>query len=987
MQLEPRRIRRHAGAVLALTLVLAFAFAGVAAAQGTQVGTLTGGVKSADGAALPGVTVTLKSPALQGTRTSVTDNTGGYIFRGLPPGTYTVTFNLTGFGTVERKLDIALGTSAESSPTMAVATVQESVEVVGSSASILTETQVSTNFKYEEVVDKLALNRNLAAIAALAPGLTTNTPNAGQVAIAGSFAYDNVFLLNGVDINDNLFGSANPLIIEDALEQVSILTSGISAEYGRFSGGVINAITKSGGNSFQGSYRTDINNADWIDESRTEKDAIAAGRGSKHVDKTNFIHTATLGGPVVKDRLWFFGAYRRETSTEARALSLFNTGYDFGTANRRYEGKLTGSITRNHKLTADYIKQTNENSNLATINQSLSIDAATLVTRQTPADLFVARYDGILSSNFYVEAQYSRKTFGFRNTGGTETPITTSPFRALGRSGIPVDSHFHAPYFSSLDPEDRNNRQYAGALSYFLTSSSTGRHDLKFGSEYYTSSRTGGNSQSSTGFVFFADPVMAGTLPAKDSAGNIIPNFQTNVSRITNFRSVQGAQINLNTFGLYLNDRWQFNNRWTFNLGVRFERHSTEATQAGISSITSSAFVPRLGATFDVKGDGKWILQGTYAHYAGKASETQFADNTNVGTPSQVTYTYRGPAGSGVDFAPGFNLANYEITAGSFPVANIFIDPGLNTPLTKEWTLQAGTRLGRKGEIKAVYTHRRTTSILEDYITIDLGKTTVTDGGVNFGVFDNNVIRNADSDDNFRKYQGLQLMANYRVTDRWYAGAHWTVQLKNEGNFEGEAGNQPGNYSIIGDRPEFYTAARHYPTGRFDDYQKHRFRVFTTYDVKLGRAGTVTLGGIYRYDSALTYSLFANNVAITPQQLARNPGYARPPTTQTLFFAERGSEQFNPEHLVDFSLFYEVPLYKTARPFIKAEMRNAFNKQPLIGFNRTVNPDPNSPLDSLGLPTGYIKGSAFGTPQNNYTATEPHVPQPRTILFAVGFRF
>jgi len=987
MQFEARGIRRHAGAVLALTLVLAFALTGVAAAQGTQSGTLTGGVKSADGAALPGVSVTLKSPALQGVRTAVSDNTGGFIFRGLPPGTYTVTFTLTGFGTVEQKLDLALGATRETNPTMAVANVQESVEVVGASASILTETQVATNFKYEEVVDKLAMNRNLAAIAALAPGLTTNTPNAGQVAIAGSFAYDNVFLLNGVDINDNLFGNANPLFIEDALEEVSVLTSGISAEYGRFSGGVINAVTKSGGNTFQGSYRTDINNADWIDESRTEKDAIAAGRGTKHVDKTNFIHTATLGGPVVKDRLWFFGAYRRETSSESRSLSLFGDTYDFGTANRRYEGKLTGSITRNHKLTADYIKQTNENSNLASINTALSIDPVTLIDRQTPADLFVARYDGILSSNLFVEAQYSRKTFGFRNAGGTETPITASPFRALGRSGIPVDSHFHAPYFSSLDPEDRNNRQYAGALSYFLSTSSTGRHDFKLGSEYYTSSRTGGNSQSATGYVFFADPVMNGTLPAKDSAGNIIPNFQTNVSRIINFRSVQGAQINLNTFAVYLNDRWQFNNKWTFNLGGRFERHSTEATQAGITSITSSAFVPRLGATFDVKGDGKWILQSTYAHYAGKASETQFADNTNVGTPSSVTYTYRGPTGTGVDFAPGFNLANYEITAGSFPVANIFLDKNLNTPKTKEWTLQAGTRLGRRGEIKGVYTHRRTTSILEDYITIDLGKTTVTDGGINFGVFDNNFIRNADSNDNFRKYQGLQFLVNYRVTDRWYAGAHWTVQLKNEGNFEGEAGNQPGNYSIIGDRPEFYSADRHYPTGRFDDYQKHRVRVYSTYDLRFGKVGTVTLGGIYRYDSALTYSLIANNVPITAQQLARNPGYARPPTTQTLFFGPRGSGEFNPEHLVDFSMYYEVPVYKTARPFFKAELRNAFNKQPLIGFNRTVTPDPNSPLDALGLPTGYIKGSAFGTPQNNYTATEPHVPQPRTFVFAVGLRF
>ena len=513
-----------------------------------------------------------------------------------------------------------------------------------------------------------------------------------------------------------------------------------------------------------------------------------------------------------------------------------------------------------------------------------------------------------------------------------------------------------------------------------------GRHDLKFGGESYTSTRTGGNSQSATGFVFFADPVMSGGLPAKDSAGNIIPNFQPGISRVVNFRSVQGAQINLNTFALYLNDRWQLNDRWTFNVGGRFERHSTEATQAGITSITSSAFVPRLGATFDVKGDGKWILQGTYSHYAGKASETQFADNTNVGTPSSVAYTYNGPAGTGVDFVPGFNLANYRITAGSFPVANIFLDDNLNTPRTKEWTLQAGTRLGNKGELKAVYANRKTTNILDDFITIDLGKTTVTDAGVNFGVFDNNFIRNTD-DPNFRKYQGLQFLANYHVDNNWYVGAHWTIQLKNEGNFEGEAGNQPGNYSIIGDRPEFYSAERHYPTGRFDDYQQHRLRAYTTYDVKVGRAGTATVGGVYRYDSAGTYSLFSNNVAITAQQLARNPGYARPPTFQTLFYGARGTEEFNPSHLFDFSFLYEVPVYKAARPFVKAELRNAFNKQPLIGFNVQVNPDPNSPKDALGLPTGYTKAASFGVPQNNYTATAPHVPQPRTLLFAVGFRF
>ena len=483
--------------------------------------------------------------------------------------------------------------------------------------------------------------------------------------------------------------------------------------------------------------------------------------------------------------------------------------------------------------------------------------------------------------------------------------------------------------------------------------------------------------------------MVVGGQPVRDSAGNIIPNFQPGLTQIQNWRSVQGAQIDLNTAALYLNDRWQLSSRWTFNLGVRFERHTTEATQAGITSISSSAVVPRLGATFDVKGDGRWILQATYGHYAGKAAETQFADNTNVGTPSLVQSLYTGPAGTGVGFAPGFNLANYTVVGGNFPVANVFLDQGLNTPITKEWTLQAGTRLGSRGEVKLIYNHRSTSNFLEDFITIDNGTTTVTDGGVNFGTFDNVVIRNAD-DPHTRKYQGLILTANYRFTNAWYAGGSWTHQLENDGNFEGEAANQPGNYSIIGDRPEFYSEARHYPTGRLANYQADKVRLYTIYDVGLGRAGTLSLGTLYRYDSPTTYSLFATGVPVTPQQLARNPGYARPPTNNNpaLFFGdERGIGEFESAHIFDFTVSYDVPVYKTARPFVKIELRNAFNEQPLIGFNTTVSVDPASPRDELGLPTGFIRGANFGTPVNNHTATAPHVPFPREVRFSVGFRF
>ncbi|HVR70201.1 MAG TPA: TonB-dependent receptor [Vicinamibacteria bacterium] len=985
MNLQTRMATRVG--LLAL-LVTALGFT-PAFAQGTQTGVLSGVVESTDGAPLPGVTVSISSPALQGERTAVTDTAGAYILRGLPPGEYRVRFSLAGFGDVERTVQLALGDVRPLNASLGVATVQETVEVTAAAPSILENTQVQANYR-AETVDKLAMNRNLSAFAELAPGTTDNGPNTGQIVIAGAFAYDNVFLLNGVDINDNLFGTANNLFIEDAIQEVQVLTSGISAEYGRFSGGVVNAVTKSGGNTFFGSYRADFTNPSWRDESRFVKEGIAANRPGirPNRDDTSRIHMATLGGPIVKDRLWFFGAARREGSVESRNLTIIGTSYDYQLDNNRYEGKLTGAISPNHNVQATYIRNTTAEFDRASINTSLSIDEHTLVDRTLPNDLFVANYNGVLTSQLFLEAQYSQKKFGFRGTGGTSQTITDSPFLALGLSGgIPGFSHYNAPYFSSFDPENRDNRQYSAALSYFLSTGNAGRHDLKFGFENYTSSRTGGNSQSATGYVFRADPIAQGGQPIRDGQGRMVPNFVPGVSRIENWISLQGAEINIQTLSFYVNDRWALNDRWSFNLGLRYAGHSTDATQAEVASISSSALVPRLGATFDVKGDGRWILQATYAHYAGKAAETQFADNSNVGTPNLLLYQYRpdAPAGQGIGFAPGFDLNNYNVIGGNFPTSNVFLADDLNTPVTREWTLQAGTRLGQRGELKLIYTDRSTTDFIEDFITMDTGTTVVTRDGRNFGTFDNVEVRNTDIP--FREYRAMQLVLNHRPIEWFSVFGHYTLQLRNHGNFEGEAANQPGISSIIEDRPEFYNEARHYPSGRLQNSQRHKARVFGNFDIGLGRLGTASLGALYRYDSPQRFSFSAPNVALTPQQRALDPGYARPPTTQTLFFGERGAGEYESSHLFDLALNYEVPIVKSWRPWLKVEMRNVFNKQPLVGYNTTVTADANSPRDALGLPTGYTRGSAFGTATADWDANFAHLPRPREFRFSLGFRF
>jgi len=232
-----------------LSLALALSVGTQAWAQGRQTGTLRGSAHDSSDAVLPGVAVTVASPSMQGTRSAVTDMNGNYALIGLANGVYLATFRLDGFTTLETTVTVPLGGMVETHVSMRVGRVAETVQVTAVVPSPLASTGASANVTGEQV-GTLPVGRSPFRIAELTPGLTANTPNNGQLAINGSFAYDNVFLIDGVDVNDNIFGDADNLFIEDAIEEVQVLTSGISAEYGRFSGGVVNVVTKSGGNQF-----------------------------------------------------------------------------------------------------------------------------------------------------------------------------------------------------------------------------------------------------------------------------------------------------------------------------------------------------------------------------------------------------------------------------------------------------------------------------------------------------------------------------------------------------------------------------------------------------------------------------------------------------------------------------------------------------------------------------------------------------------------
>src|SRR6185295_3989466 len=581
----------------------------------------------------------------------------------------------------KENIDLGVGTTVEASQTMSLAGVAETVNVTATSTpAALTSPTLSQVYSKREL-DTLPVGRIPAQVADLAPGLTSSTPNAGQVTISGATAFDNVFMMNGVDINDNLFGTANNLFIEDAIQETNILTGGISAEYGRFTGGVINMITKSGGNTFSGSFRENFSNPKWIDETPRQNTA-----GITNPDILGKSTEATFGGPVMRDKLWFFASGRYESSDLNNTFVLSDKSAIQHDTNKRGELKLTGTPAMGHTLSGDYTNNSLVQSNRYSLNAN-SLDPSTLVTRETPNSLFVTNYNGVLANKYFATLQYSQKKFGFRGAGGTDTAIAASPFRTRGVTpGITNGLLYAAPFFSALDPENRDNKQFSGSLSYTLSTKKTGTHDIKGGGEYYKSIRTGGNSQSATNYVFQSDYLQANGKPVYDASGVPIPVFTPNVSRVQNWLPTLGAEVNINTTSLYVQDHWVATPRLTIELGTRFEAVRGDPT-GDITTVDTTGIVPRLGATYDLQGNGRTVLQVTYGHYSGKYSEAQFASNTAVGNPSVVVYGYTGPAGQGRDFAPGMNPASYtNIIAASFPTANIFVADGLHSPTVREFT-------------------------------------------------------------------------------------------------------------------------------------------------------------------------------------------------------------------------------------------------------------------------------------------------------------
>jgi hypothetical protein len=960
--------------------------------------TLRGQVTTAEDAALPGVVVTVTSPALQGSRSATSESNGAYLIPLLPPGDYRVTFEIEGFATAERTIKLSATQTSTLDIEMVLEGVTEEIVVTGTYETIAAAGQAATTYNYKEVIEKLPVNRNIRDAVLLTPGVNPTGPTRA-ITISGSLSFENLFLVNGVAITENLRGQPFDLFIEDAIEETTTSTSAVSAEYGRFGGGVVNTITKSGGNELHGSLRTNFTNDDW--ESRNPL-------SPERTDEINETYEATLGGWLWKDRAWYFLAGRdleRIGTANTGRVQLFNgvfseqVSFPEGRDQQRYEGKLTLSPFQGHRLTASYL----EIDDVELGNRFIAnvLDTASVTDRELPQKLQALNYNGVLTDSFFVEAQYSEREFTFLNSGSRFTD------RIGGTLFVdqPTGARWHSPTFCGVcTPEERNNENLLLKASYFLSSESLGSHDIVVGYDTFNDIRTANNHQSGSDFrILLSGTVQQGGqlfpvfLPEDEGDGTII---QWNPI----FLSSRGTDFITNSY--FVNDRWRLNDKWSFNLGVRYDENDGEDAE-GKKVASDSKVSPRLSMTWDPKGNGDWLFQAGYGSYVSAIASTQADATSQGGNPAAFQFWYRGPAinGPGQALVPAdtalqmlwdwfdsvggtANVNNPNLLrALNIPGGTTVIGGGsLDSPHTTEYSLSTTKRLGAKGLVRADLVHREGHDFYVARTDLSTGQVTTPTGGR----ADLQVIENDDSILE-RVYDGLHTQFQYRFTDRLNVGGNWTWSHA-RGNWNGEIGTSGPVRSGVLSYPEYFDLAWNNPRGDLEIDARHRVRLFGTYDIFRTEHHTLNVALLQSFNSGQPYGASG---PVNTRPFVANPGYAVPPASVTYWFTNRDRFKTDDIYTTDVSLNYSFlwgAFGKQFEIFVQPEVLNVFDDEGVELINTTVftrtnsstrglvtfNPFTEEPVEGVH----WVKGPDFGKP-----VTENSFQTSRTFRFSVGVRF
>jgi len=615
--------------------VLAFALAvsGLATAQ-ERFGALTGKITDQTSAALPGVTVTATNTQTGESRVFVTGADGVFRAPDLVPGRYTVKFELSGFSSAERgDVLVLLGREFELNTQLNVGAQTETVQVVGEATPLVDtrSTVIGHNVTAEEF-DRLPKGRSFQSIAFSAPSVSQGEIEGG-IQVNGASGAENAFTVDGVVTNSLVNGASRQNTVFEYLQEVQVKTTGISAEYGGALGGVVSAVTKSGGNTFRGEghwyFDGSALNAGPV--KRLVLDPLTEATAYYIQDKEQNAKTnefgGSIGGPIVKDKFFFYGSYSPRNQQRTNNYNFAggtNGDIPRDTWNQQAFGKASFASRR---VNAGYSVLWTP----TTVTGTLSAYNGSTPNSQTSSQTALApniprgyeqnqvntsgTADITLSNVSFISARGGIFHDRYTDTGvSTVTSYTylnpTTSLNAILPVSVQGGANLVNTPRAQITDFDTTKRQNFN-IDYNHTFRGGGYHTVKGGYGFqhvvndidlhYPGGYVEINWDSS--FVF------GGVNRGRGAYGYYVVNDR----RTTN-------QAGSNIHALYVQDQWTVGNRLTLNLGLRTEDEKVpsfrpEYLETAIHFNMKDKLAPRLGAAYDVFGDGKMKIFGSWGMY------------------------------------------------------------------------------------------------------------------------------------------------------------------------------------------------------------------------------------------------------------------------------------------------------------------------------------------------------------------------------------
>ena len=777
-----------------------------------QTGTLSGVVRDSQGGVLPGVTVSVAGPALiGGSRASTTGDVGSYQFTALPPGAYQVTYELSGFRSLKREdVRVQVAQTTRLDAELGVGSLQETVTVAGGSPVVdVSSTTTQTNIS-KELFDAIPTGRNPWVMAGLVPGVVTGRLDVGgtegmqqyNLEAFGSADSQKSFSIDGLKTNwgGGSGGATMQYYGFEMYEEYNMQTASGVAE-SDVSGIYMNMVTKSGGNRFSSDHNFYFMNNTLqttnIDDALRTRLGLKAGQQSGAAGNPidlSYDWSSTIGGPIKRDKVWFFGALRRWRLDQFQVGALNANGSQAIDDNliNNYMGKVTWQAGAATKASFMFNRNDKFRFHRRDAPYLFSEDKASVLQDQ-PAQNYVAQINQVWGKSTVFDARVGRMWGVFPTRYQSDVTPSDIAIRDIVRN-----TQSNAATEQSLNP---NHRYQANAnVGYFTQHLGPGSHDVKVGTQLSWEKMQ-------------YDRIRNGDLFLETNDGVALRAQLGNTPVMSDHR--------LQTWGAFAQDRWMIG-RATMNYGVRFDgvkaylpaQSSPAGTFVGARSFAAMDVynfnlnvAPRVGIAYDLFGKGRTAVKAYYGRFYNQfGSEIAESVNPNARIDVQVPWLDRN---SNLRLDPGeLTLTNFTGFSGIFPR----MDAGATRPYSDEMNIGVDHQLMRDFAVSVSY-HRRQhrnglgivdlarpstayTAITRTYADPQRGAQTITVYSLDPALVKSRdrVITNVallESD-----YNGMQFSFNKRMSNRWQLLGGLTLQ-KHQGFSHNGTYTNPGTNTDV----------------------------------------------------------------------------------------------------------------------------------------------------------------------------------------------